>query len=194
MAELKLPTMVANPDGSPTLEFVVFIDELINGTSSTSIGTLLSGVTAAQAKADAIQAGTVSLEKVVIDGRGDIASELDSITTNVGTAAASAGGGGALSASVSPAFAFASPTGGAQGTTGIVTIAPSGGTAPYVISNAKKSGDTFTVLNGTTTTPSFRGTPGVNASLTAIYTFTITDDVAATTTVDVSVNIIDVTS
>ena len=193
MADLKLPTMVANPDGTPTMEFIIYMDELINGTSSTSIGTLLAGVNQAQAKADGIQAGTVTLDKVVIDGRGDLAGELDSITTNVVSTAASAGGSGTLAASVSPAFAFGSATGGGLGTTGTVTIAPTGGTSPYVITNAKKSGDTLTVIDGTTTTPSFSATPGANNSKTATYTFTVTDDVAATTTVDVSVNIIDIT-
>lgn len=196
MANRKLPAKLVNADGSPTTEFLIYMDELENGSGANgpSIGTLLSGVTAAQAKADGIQAGTVTLEKVVIDGRGDLAGELDSITTNVVSTSASAGGGGTLSASVSPAFAFATAIGGGQGTTGTVTITITGGTAPYVISNAKKSGDTLTVLNGTTTTPNFRGTPGANNSLASTYTFTITDDVAATTTVDVSANIIDITS
>lgn len=192
-----LPPKITNGDGSPTLEFIVFMEELVagSGANGPSLGTLLSGVTAAQAKADGIQAGTVSLEKVVIDGRGDLSGELDAINGNVSSVAASASAG-ALSAAISAPYAVGGATAGGPGTTSPASVVTaSGGTPTYTYAWAKVSGSTLTVNSPTAASTTFTGTPGVNSTLNAIYRCTVTDSAGspATATADVSVSIIDFT-
>lgn len=191
----KLPDKLVNADGSPTTEFIIFMDELENGSGANgpSIGTLLSGVNSVTAKTNGIIAGTTSLADVTITGRGSLADELNVVTTNTASVAVSASAG-ALSASISAAWAFASATGGGSGTTGTASVVTaSGGTSPYTYAWTKVSGDTLTVTSATSASTTFSGTPGANNTLQAVYRCTVTDDVAATTTVDVNVTITDIT-
>lgn len=56
MSGVRVPTKIANEDGSATAEFIILLDELFNGSSALSIGTVVSGAAEAQAAADAAQA------------------------------------------------------------------------------------------------------------------------------------------
>jgi hypothetical protein len=93
----------------------------------------------------------------------------------------------ALAASVSESNLSATDT-GATVTTGSVTVTAYGGTAPYTYAWTKASGDTLSVSAASSAATTFAGT-SMTAGLTksAVYRCTVTDNVAATTTVDVSV-------
>lgn len=192
MADLKLPTMVANPDGTPTMEFIIYMDELVNGTSSTSIGTLLAGVNQAQAGVAGIVAGTTPLADVNISGVGSLnaVQAVQDANINAVTTAASSG---ALTATADKSAVVGTRVGAGTATTATVTITPSGGTAPYTYAWAKKSGDTIAPTAATSAATAFSGSVTVGELKKAAYTCTVTDNVAATYAVDVSVAISEIT-
>jgi hypothetical protein len=65
-----------------------------------------------------------------------------------------------------------------------VTITATGGVGAYSYSAAYLSGDAVTILNGTTSTPSFQKSDiGVNSGVVRV---TVTDSASATATTDVS--------
>jgi hypothetical protein len=193
MADKKrqLPGKIANADGTPTLDFLKFMDDLIYGTDADSIGTLLSGRNTDSAKITGIISGTVSIDPFITD-RGKLSGELDAVNANTNSVASSASGS-SLTASIDAAFAFASGVGGGAFTTPTRTVTAAGGTAPYTYAWTKVSGDTLTVNSPTAAATTFTGTPGVGNTLQAVYRCTVTDNVAATATVDVSVSITDLT-
>ena len=196
MADKKrqLPDKIVDADGRPTLDFLTFMDDLIYGTAPDSIGTLLSGRNTDSAQITGIIAGTVAIDPL-IDSRGRLSEELDATNANIASTASSASAG-ALTASISPVYAYASTTGGASGTTNSVTVTAAGGTPPYTYAWTKKSGDTVTVNSPTAATTTFSGAVGVvGGFLSAVYTCTVTDSAGspATFTVDVNVTINDFT-
>lgn len=193
MADKKrqLPDKIVDADGRPTLDFQIFMDDLIYGSAADSIGTLLSGRNTDSAKITGIISGTVSIDPFITD-RGKLSGELDAVTANTNSVASSASGS-SLTASIDAAFAFASGVGGGAFTTPSRTVTAAGGTSPYTYAWAKVSGDTLTVTSPTSASTTFSGTPGVGNTLQAVYRCTVTDNVAATTTVDVSVSITDLT-
>lgn len=107
-----------------------------------------------------------------------------------GVAAAAASQPTALSATVSASSVSKTDT-GASITTASVTVTPVGGTSPYTYSWARNSGSTSISANSTTAaTTTFTGTSLASGSTyTAVFRCTVTDNVAATTTVDVTVSI-----
>jgi hypothetical protein len=189
MADKKrqLPDKIVDADGRPTLDFQIFMDDLIYGTAADSIGTLLSGRNTDSAKITGIIGGTVSIDPLITD-RGKLTGELDAVTANTNSVAASASVS-SLTASIDSAFAFARGVGGGTSTTPTLTVTAAGGTSPYTYAWAKVSGDTLTVTSPTTAATTFSGTPGIGNTLHAVYRCTVTDNVAATATVDVSVSI-----
>jgi hypothetical protein len=75
-------------------------------------------------------------------------------------------------------------------TTATVTVTPYGGTAPYGYSWSKVSGDTMTLSAATSASTTFSGTSmAAGSTLTAVYRCEVQDNVAATTTVDISVTV-----
>lgn len=73
---------------------------------------------------------------------------------------------------------------------GPATIIVNGGVAPYTYSAAYLSGDTVTILGGTSSTPSFqRGSVGVADVFEGVVRVTVTDNASRTATTDVSWNI-----
>lgn len=193
MADKKrqLPDKIVDADGRPTLDFQIFMDDLIYGTAADSIGTLLSGRNTDSAKITGIISGTVSIDPFITD-RGKLFGELDAVTANTNSVASSASGS-SLTASIDAAFALGSGTGGGTFTTPSRTVTAAGGTSPYTYAWAKVSGDTLTVTSPTSAATTFSGTPGVGNTLHAVYRCTVTDNVAATATVDVSVSLTDLT-
>ena len=94
-----------------------------------------------------------------------------------------------LSATASPTTVSGNGNGmGSQDVeSGYTTITPSGGTAPYTYSWAKVSGDTLTVSG--TNYAMFTEFVDVDAEWAAVYRCTVTDNVSATTTVDVTISL-----
>ena len=100
--------------------------------------------------------------------------------------------------SAPPLSASASPTTAAGMGTGVdtqtvrsnyVTITPTGGTAPYSYALARLSGDTLTTNGAGTNYFRFTSVLAEGASLASVYRCTVTDNAAATVTVDVSVTL-----
>jgi Putative phage tail protein/SprB repeat len=111
--------------------------------------------------------------------------------TTTGLAAAAATISTALNAAASPSSLSTSGT-GTPLTTASTTVTPTGGTSPYTYAWARLSGSTSITAN----TASAASTTFTGASLasgttyTAVFRCTVTDNVAATKTVDVNVEII----
>lgn len=99
--------------------------------------------------------------------------------------------GVALSASASPNSANSSSATAGSQTTNTVTVTPAGGTSPYTYSWARLSGDTTTTIsNSTLATVNWTATLGAaNPSRISTWRCTVTDNVSATTTVDVNVDL-----
>ena len=173
--------------GELTMEALRYLDDLENGSDSTSINTLLSGFNTVTATAAGIIDGTVAIDPT-ITGRGNLTDELDATGANI-AATATAASAGALAASVSPTWAYGSDAPGTVFSTS-VTVTASGGTGPYTYAWAKKSGiGTITATDATSASTTFSGSLLAEQTRNHIWTCTVTDDVAATTTVDVSVTL-----
>ena len=184
----KIPTKwVDVTTGELTMEALRYLDDLENGAEGTSINTLLSGINTVSTTASGIIDGSVAIDPS-ITGRGSLADELDATGANI-AATATAASAGALAASVSPTWAYGI---GGAGTviTGTVTVTASGGTAPYTYAWTRKSGiGSVVATDATSAATTFSETLSAGQYRTNIWTCTVTDDVAATTTVDVSVTL-----
>lgn len=171
--------------GNPTSEFRDWIEEAFFGASDNSINQILSGQ-------NGIIAGTQPLADVLISDRGSLVAEQDAQTDNISTAAASSGN---LSASASPSFASNLDSGTGDKTTASVTVTPAGGTSPYSYAWTKVSGGAISADSASSDTTTFSAT-GITASeiRSAVFRCTVTDSAGspATTTVDVSVSIGDI--
>ena len=184
----KIPEQWVDPKtGKITLEALRYLDDLENGGSGNpNIGTLLSGLNSVTATTTNIVNGTQPLADVLITGRGSVSGQIDANTANT-NAAAVAASAGALTASVSPVYAYATSATAGTLITNSVTVTPSGGTGPYTYAWAKFSGDTFTISAPTSATTTFSVTLGSGGFADATYRCTVTDSLAATYSVDVSV-------
>lgn len=184
----KIPTKwVDVATGELTMEALRYLDDLENGADGTSINTLLSGINTVSATASGIISGSVAIDPT-ITGRGSLSEELDATGSNIATTAASASAG-ALAASVSPTYAFGL-SGAGSVVSSTVTVTASGGTAPYTYAWTKKSGlGSVVATDATSAATTFSETLTAGQFRTTIWTCTVTDDVAATTTVDVSVTL-----
>jgi hypothetical protein len=134
--------------------------------------------------------GTKPLTDLTIADVGSIKTQLAAQAANQSAAtAASSAATGALSATANVSSVYGTGQAGTVITTGGVTITPTGGTAPYTYAWAKQSGDTVNVTAPTAATTTFSQTGGAGEVFNATYCCTVTDDVAATFEVCVSVYI-----
>jgi hypothetical protein len=97
---------------------------------------------------------------------------------------------GTLAASAAPS-AISKTDSGSSITTASTTVTATGGTAPYTYSWVRTSGSTLITANSASAaTTTFTGTPLVNnTTYDAVFRCTVTDNAAATKTVDVTVSI-----
>jgi len=119
--------------------------------------------------------GTVVFEDIVIGGFGSVTSQAQVTNMNITELSTDVGNSGSLSASKSPAFAFADGNAGQTVTTNSVTVAPTGGTAPYSYSWTYVSGDSFNINSPSAASTSFLGTIPVNGVREGLYNCTVTD-------------------
>jgi len=141
----------------------------------------------------AIIEGDVSLDDVVITGRGSIVNELDSQAGNVVSASNSSG----FTAMATPSPVQASANDGNAATTPTVNVSLTNGVAPFTYSWERQSGDVLTIGTPNDAGTTFTGTPGIDEILSGVYKCTITDSNTAgaeTISVLVSVTIYDITS
>lgn len=187
MAKRVIPRQWVDPaTGQLTMDAIRYLNDLDNG-GENSIGTLLAGVNTVTATAAGIIDGTVAIDPT-ITGRGSLTDELDSTGANLASTATAASAG-ALAASVSPTYAYGTNAPGTV-TSNTVTVTASGGTAPYTYAWAKKSGLlTITADSATSAATTFSASLVASQIREHIWTCTITDNVAATTTVDVPVRL-----
>jgi hypothetical protein len=185
MAKRVIPVQFVDlATGQLTMEAIRYLNDLDNGASDSirSVGTVLAGV---NQQTQAIIAGTQPLSDVLITGVGSVSTQIETINNNVASVAGAASAG-ALTASADVS-AYASATAPGTLTTNAVTITASGGTSPYAYAWTNLAGDTFTVTNPTSAVTQFQFTFADTGFAIATYRCTVTDDVAATFTVDVSV-------
>lgn len=171
--------------GQLTLQAIEYLNDLDNGASNSinSVGTVLAGVNAVQ---QGILDGTQPLADVLITSVGSVAGNVSALNSNTNAASAAASSG-ALTATTSSAGVVRFTNTPGLLTTGSVTVTPSGGTGPYTYAWAIDTGDTFTINAPTSATTTFSVTLGGDESAAAVYTCTVTDSLAATYAVDVSV-------
>lgn len=112
--------------GRITPEWRDWFEELVFGSSSRSVGTILSGV-------NAIKAGEVVLQDVILADRGSLVADQQTQDSNAGSA-------NEFTATVSPSVLSSVGTGTV--TTTSATVSVSGGTAPYAITYNSTSGIT----------------------------------------------------
>ena len=171
--------------GQLTLQAIEYLNDLDNGATNSinSVGTILSGVNAVQ---QGILDGTQPLADVLITSVGSVSGTLTTQNTNVATVTGAASGG-ALVATLNRSAVTGNRSGAGTVTTGSVTVTASGGTGPYIYAWTNVSGDTFTVTSPTAATTTFSITVAVEEVKLAQYRCTVTDSLAATYAVDVSV-------
>jgi len=171
--------------GQLTLQAIEYLNDLDNGASNSinSVGTILSGVNAVQ---QGILDGTQPLTDVYVTGLGPITGVVDAQNANISTVTGAAGGG-ALVATTNKSSVAGTRVGAGSVTTALVTVTASGGTGPYTYAWANVSGDTFTPTLPTAAATAFTITVTLGETASAVYRCTVTDDVAATYTVDVGV-------
>jgi hypothetical protein len=177
--------------GQLTMEAIRYLNDLDNGASDSirSVGTILAGV---NQTTQAIIDGTQPLADVVIDGLGSVTGVVGAQNTNIATATNTASGG-ALVATVNRSSVFGSRSGAGTATTNSVTVTASGGTGPYTYAWANVTGDAFTVTSPTAATTTFSIVLSLDDYRTAEYRCTVTDSLAATYAVDVSVAALELT-
>ncbi|MEL7445567.1 MAG: hypothetical protein AAGK02_07115 [Pseudomonadota bacterium] len=188
-----MPTgrMVDPETGAVEQEWFDFLEELVFGQSELSVGTVLSGVNAAQAAADSadakvtgIENGTRAVTDILVSGRGLLTAEQDAQSENINDVAS-----GGVTVSMSPTFAHDDISGAGTGTTNSVTASATGGTGPYTYAWSKVSGDTFTVNGPSAASTSFSATVSAGETKSAVYKVTATDSLTATGSAQVSVSI-----
>lgn len=186
--QVQVPEIIGRtrPDGTVEVDpqFRVWFQNQLTGVGGvTPVGSILSGLNSTVAKTDGLIAGTQAVADVVIEGRGSLATEQDAQASNIENA------GGALSVTADVAFVYGqSLAQSGQIITNTVTLAPSGGTAPYSVFWARKSGDVFTISAPTSLTTSFVGDPGQNGGLSGVYEATVTDASAPALTQKISIS------
>lgn len=134
--------------------------------------------------ANGIRFGSVPLSGVIIDGRGSLAAELDSLNSNTAAARDEAASeedpaNNKLTLSSSSAAAYGQEE---LGTiyTNAVTFTAAGGTPPYSIAYSKQSGDDIQIESPTAFTTRFFGNP--QDILSGTYCATVTDSAATPAT------------
>jgi hypothetical protein len=171
--------------GELTMEAVRFLNDLDNG-GENSIGTILAGVNAVTATTTAIVNGTQPLADVLITGVGSVTNAIETQAAN-NAATSVAASAGALTAYPDVAFVSGGRTGAGSVTTDAVTITAAGGTAPYTYAWASFEG-VFAADSATAATTTFTRALTNGQSVSTIQRCTVTDDAAATFTVDVTVS------
>lgn len=132
-----------------------------------------------------IRRGTVSLDDVLITGRGSLIAEQDAQNEN-------STGNDVIQLSANPVNVFGAGTGAITTSSVTVTITGAVGSTTKVWS--KVSGDDFTVNSPNSETTTFTATPGTDNSNTATYKLTVTDSETPTanvSTISVSVSVYD---
>lgn len=113
----------------------------------------------------------------------------DEYPTGAGVPGKAASASTALSASVTASTVTATGTGSTV-TSSSVTVTPSGGTNPYTYAWTVASGSGVSAVSNTAATTTFQATGlAAGGSATAVMRCTVTDNVAATFTVDVNVTL-----
>lgn len=135
-----------------------------------------SGVTTARAEAQAAQTAAVQAQATATGAIAGIATLADQTAP------------GGFYASCSPSSAFGSRVGSGLVTTASVTVSPTGGTGPYTYAWTLETGN-FTILSPTSATTTFRGSVTVGETTEDVATCTVTDSLAATTSVSIGVAI-----
>lgn len=165
-----------------TQEARQWFDDLVNGEGADSfinIGQTLSGV---KQQTEGLIAGTQPVQKVLIDGFGDVQQSLTTQAEDIveaGNSASSAAGG--LTVDVSSSSAFGSDGGTGDITSSAITLTPTNGIAPYTYAWAFVSGDAITADSPAAATTSFTGNPPeVGNTLDAIFSWTVTDSTGGT--------------
>jgi hypothetical protein len=95
---------------------------------------------------------------------------------------------GGFYASATPSSAFGDRVGTGTATTNAVTVTPTGGTGPYTYAWVLDLAN-FTIGASTSATTSFTGFVSIGTTTEDIATCTITDSVAATTSISIGVAI-----
>lgn len=180
--------------GELTTEALLYLNDLENGADADSpgINTVLAGVNSVTATTAAIIAGTQPLVDVLITSVGSVVGTISTQNTNVATVTGAASGGALVATLSSPAVADYRSGPGPVATSS-VTVTASGGTGPYTYAWTNVSGDTFTPTAPTAATTTFQITVAVDDVKTAQYRCTVTDSLAATYAVDVSVTAFELT-
>jgi hypothetical protein len=171
--------------GQLTVQAIEYLNDLDNGASNSvnAVGTILAGVNQTQ---QAIIAGTQPLTDVLITGVGSVTGAIETQAANV-AATSIAASAGALTAYASPAFVSGSRTGAGSVTTDSVTITAAGGTGPYTYAWSSVEG-LFPANSVSSATTTFTRTLTNGQSVSTIQRCTVTDSLAATFEVDVTVS------
>lgn len=99
-----------------------------------------------------------------------------------------------LTASASPAAETAIQNGAGAATTSPVTVTPAGGIGPYTYSWVRITGTGGTIASPTSASTTFTRIMGDGEIATNVFRCTVTDSLASTATVDVSVEFISIES
>jgi hypothetical protein len=135
-----------------------------------------SGVTAAAAAATAAQVAAVQAQATATGAIAGVATLADQTAP------------GGFFASCSPSSAFGSRVGSGLVTTASVTVSPTGGTPAYTYAWTLASGN-FTILTPTAAATTFRASVAIGETVEDIATCTVTDSLAATTSISIGVAI-----
>lgn len=135
-----------------------------------------SGVTAAAAAAQTAQTAAVQAQATATGAVAGVATLADQTAP------------GGYYASCSPSSAFGSRVGSGLVTTNSVTVTPTGGTGPYTYAWTLDSGN-FTILTPTAAATAFRASVPIGETVEDVATCTVTDSLAATTSVSIGVAI-----
>lgn len=164
MARAPNPPSLAVPlvdkEGRLTVEWYKYLTGGVTFTSNVN-----SGVTQAQAAAAQAQATATG----AVAGIATLASQ-------------TAPGG--FYASASPSSAFGDRVGSGTATTNTVTVTPTGGTGPYTYAWTLDAGN-LTIGAATSATTSFSGFVSIGTTTEDVATCTVTDSVAATTSISI---------
>lgn len=182
---------IADGEGQLTQEWRDWFEEVVFGTSDNSIGTILSGQ-------NGIIAGTQPLADVLLTDRGSLVAEQDAQADNINAAASAASGGGLVATADSTTTYGANSSGTI--TTSTITISISGGTGPYTVTSDYISGNASFSENITGSPLASAGDVTVNYSIpwasglyaTAIEKITVTDSLAATVEISLSLSAYDI--